>query len=176
MEAYEQYTVKFRKVENCSCSSCLPNYVWFLSWIELPVFPPISLYLFPSGRPPSYSLSIALAMEPSSNSPTPPNPSPSLELEICRLKHMLSAHRGFLLHIDGEGGRRFEMMEEDLIQLREEEVEVLTYTTQQANNKITDMEPIIENMENQDAGQSHQIDVGGKSTMSTSSSILVQKV
>ena len=59
-----------------------------------------------------------------------------------------------MLYFDGEGGRRFEMMEEDLIQLREEAVESLTYTTQQDNNKIVDLEPRIEKMEIQVAGQS----------------------
>jgi hypothetical protein len=46
------------------------------------------------------------------------------------------------------------MMEEDLIQLREEVVEALTYRTQQANNKIVDLEPRIEKKEIQSAGQS----------------------
>jgi hypothetical protein len=46
------------------------------------------------------------------------------------MKRMLSTHRGFLLCLDGEGGQRFEMMEEDIIQLREEAIEALTYTTQ----------------------------------------------
>ena len=68
------------------------------------------------------------------------------------------------------------MMEEQLIQLREEVVESLTYTTQQANNKIADMEPRIEKMEIQAAGQSRQTDAGGKVTKSASSSIPGQKV
>ena len=67
------------------------------------------------------------------------------------------------------------MMEEDLIQLREEAVEALTYTTQQVNNKIVDLEPRIEKMEIQAAGQSRQIDAGGKVTMSASSSISGRK-
>ena len=46
------------------------------------------------------------------------------------------------------------MMEEHLIRLRGEAVESLTYTTQQANNKIVDLEPRIEKMEIQAAGQS----------------------
>jgi hypothetical protein len=89
---------------------------------------------------------------------------------------MLSAHRGFLLHLDGEGGWRFEMMEEDIIQLREEVVKALTYTTQQANSKIVDLEPRIEKMEIQDAGQSCQTDAGGKATTSARSSISGRKV
>jgi hypothetical protein len=68
------------------------------------------------------------------------------------------------------------MMEEDLIQLREEAVEALTYTTQQANNKIVDLEPRIEKMEIQAAGQSRQTDAGGKVTTSASSSIPGRKV
>jgi hypothetical protein len=68
------------------------------------------------------------------------------------------------------------MMEEDLIQLREEAVEALTYTTQQANNKIVDLEPRIEKMEIQAAGQSRQTDAGGKATTSASSSIPGRKV
>jgi hypothetical protein len=91
-------------------------------------------------------------MESSSNSATPPNPSPSLELKICRLKCTLSTHRGFLLRLDGEGGWRFEMMEEELIQLREEAVESLTYRTQQDNVKIADLEPRTKNMEIQAIG------------------------
>jgi hypothetical protein len=67
-------------------------------------------------------------------------------------------------------------MEEYLIQLREEAVESLTYTTQQANKKIVDLEPRIEKMEIQAVGQSHQTDAGGKTTMSASSSIPGQKV
>jgi hypothetical protein len=55
-------------------------------------------------------------------------------------------------------------------------VEALTYTTQQANNKIVDLEPRIEKMEIQAAGQSRQIDAGGKATTSASSSILGRKV
>jgi hypothetical protein len=58
----------------------------------------------------------------------PPNTSPSLEQEIRDLKRNLSAHKGFLLNLDGEGGRWFEMLEEDLIQLREEVVEALKRT------------------------------------------------
>jgi hypothetical protein len=63
------------------------------------------------------------------------------------MKCTLSTHRGFPLRLDGEGGRRFEIMEEDIIQLREEAVEALTYTIQQANIKIVDLEPRIEKME-----------------------------
>jgi hypothetical protein len=107
MEVHKRNTVKFRKVANYSCSSCLPIYVCFLSWLELPVIPPVSLYLFASAKPPFWSLSTTLAMESSSNSSTPPNPSPSLELEICRLKHTLSVHRGFFLSLDREGGQMF---------------------------------------------------------------------
>jgi hypothetical protein len=44
------------------------------------------------------------------------------------------------------------MMEEDLIKLREEAVESLTYTTQQANNKNVDLEPRIEKLEIQATG------------------------
>ena len=68
------------------------------------------------------------------------------------------------------------MMEEYLIQLREEVVEALTYTTQQANNKIVDLEPRIEKMGIQDARQSRQTDAGGKVTTSAISSIPGQKV
>jgi hypothetical protein len=171
MAAHEQDTVKFRKVVNCSCSSCFPNSVWFLAWLELPIFPSVILYLFSSAMPPFWSLSTTLAMESSSNSTNPPNPSPSLELKIHRMKCTLSAHREFMLRLDEEGGQRFEMMEEDLIQLREEVVEALTYTTQQANNKISDLEPRIEKLEIQAAGQIIQTDVGGKVTTSASSSI-----
>jgi hypothetical protein len=86
-------------------------------------------------------------MVSSSNSASPPNPSPSLELEIRKLKCTLSVHIGFLLRLDGEGGRRFEMVEEDLIQLRDEAVKALTYTTQQINNKIVELEARIEKLE-----------------------------
>jgi hypothetical protein len=78
-------------------------------------------------------------MASNSNSASPPNPLPSLELEICRLKRTLNAHRGFLLRLVGEGSWRFEMVEEDLIQLKEEAVEALTHTTQQTNNKIVEL-------------------------------------
>jgi hypothetical protein len=115
-------------------------------------------------------------MESSSNSTTPPNPSPSLELEIHRLKRMFSTHRGFLLHLDEKGGQRFEMTEEYLIHLREEVVEGLTYTTQQANNKIVDLKQTIEKLEIQASGQSRQIDAEGKVTTSARFSIPSQKV
>jgi hypothetical protein len=59
-------------------------------------------------------------MASSSESVAPPIPPPSLELEIRELKRKLSAQRRFLLLLDGEGGRRFDMFEEDLIQIREE--------------------------------------------------------
>jgi hypothetical protein len=64
-------------------------------------------------------------MASSPKSVAPPIPPPSLELEIHELKRKLSAHKRFFLWLDGEGGRRFEMLKEDLIQLREEVVESL---------------------------------------------------
>jgi hypothetical protein len=54
------------------------------------------------------------------------------------------------------------MMEEYLIQLREEVVEALTYTTQQANSKIVDLKPRIEKLEIQAVGQSCQTDAKGE--------------
>jgi hypothetical protein len=78
--------------------------------------------------------------------------------------------------LTGEGGQRFEIMEENLIQLREAAVESLTYTTQQANNKIADLQPRIEKMEIQATGQSRQKDAGGKATTSASSSISGRKI
>jgi hypothetical protein len=55
-------------------------------------------------------------------------------------------------------------------------VEALTYTTQQDNNKIANLEPRIEKLEIQAAGQSRKTDAGRKATMSTSSSIPGRKV
>jgi hypothetical protein len=55
-------------------------------------------------------------------------------------------------------------------------IESLTYTTQQANNKIDDLEPRIEKLEIQATGQRNQTDAGGKATTSPSSSISGQKV
>jgi transposase len=104
-------------------------------------------------------------MASSSNSTSPPNPPPSLEQEIHKLKRNLSVHRGFLLRLDGEGGRRFEMLEEDLIQLREEAVEALMYTTQQANGKIAELEARLEKLELQATSSTHQTDVGMKAPL-----------
>jgi len=83
----------------------------------------------------------------SSNSTAPPNPPSSLEQEIRNMKLTLNAHRGFLLRLDEEGGRWLEMLEEDLIQLREEVVESLTHTTQQVNGKIIKLEARLEKLE-----------------------------
>jgi hypothetical protein len=117
-----------------------------------------------------------LAMASSSNSTSHPNPPPSLELEIRKLKHTLSAHRGFLLRLDREGGWRFEMVEEDLIQLREEAVEALTHTTQQTNSKIVELEARIEKLELQAARlKSPEQDAGAKTSLSTSSTTLDQR-
>jgi len=54
---------------------------------------------------------------------------------------------GFLLRLDREGGRHFKMLEEDLIQLREEAVEAITFTTQQINGKIIELEARLEKLE-----------------------------
>jgi phosphate uptake regulator len=71
--------------------------------------------------------------------------------------------------LDEEGGRRFEMVEEDLIQLREEAVEALTHTTQQTNSKIVELEARIGKMELQAADSSRRTSAGAKTSPSASS-------
>jgi len=86
-------------------------------------------------------------MASSSESVAPPNPPPSLEQEIHDLKRNLIAHRGFLLQLHREGGKRFEMLEEYLIQLGEEFIEALMHTMQQVNGRIMELESRVEKME-----------------------------
>jgi hypothetical protein len=86
---------KSRKAEACLCSDfCLARLV---SFGPSPCFFSHLILTFLSSHPPARS------MASSSNSASPPNPPPSLELEIRKLKRTLSAHRGFLLRLDGEG-------------------------------------------------------------------------
>jgi hypothetical protein len=101
-------------------------------------------------------------MASNSESVSPPIPPPSLELEICELKQKLSAHTRFLLRLDGEGGRRFEMLEEDLIQLREKVVESFAQSTQLANECIADLKSRMEKMELQATKTTLQQDAGVK--------------
>jgi transposase len=115
-------------------------------------------------------------MASSSESVAPPNPPPSLEQEIRDLKWNLSAHRGFLLRLDGEGGRRFEMLEEDLIQLREEVVEALTHTTQQVNGRIAELESRVEKLELQAARSTLQNEAGVKAPLNEGPSNPEQQV
>lgn len=64
--------------------------------------------------------------------------------------------------MDGEGGKRFEMLEEDLTQLREEAVEALTQTMQQVNEIIANLESRMEKMEIQAARTTLQKNEGVK--------------
>jgi hypothetical protein len=153
METHVRSVVKFGKVVSYSCLSCSFDTTWSLAWLVLSAPPPAHSCPSDLAWSPTWLVSSpCFAMASSSNSTSPPNPSPSLELEIRKLKCTLNAHRGFLLHLDEEGSWRFEMVEEDLIQLREEAVEALTHTTQQTNSKIVELEARIEKMELQAAG------------------------
>jgi hypothetical protein len=68
------------------------------------------------------------------------------------------------------------MLEEDLIQLREEAIEALTYTTQQTNGKIVELEARLETLELQATRSTHQTDAGTKASPSVGSSNPDQKV
>jgi hypothetical protein len=57
------------------------------------------------------------------------------------------------------------MLEEDLIQLREEAVEALTHTTQQVNGKIVELEARLEKMELQATRPTLQTDAGMKASL-----------
>jgi hypothetical protein len=101
-------------------------------------------------------------MASSSESVAPSNPPPSLELEIRELKRKLSAQRRFLLRLDGEGGRRFDMMEEDLNQIREDASESLTQSVQVVSDRIADLEVRMERLELQVARMTPHQDAGVK--------------
>jgi hypothetical protein len=171
MATHVRSIVKFRKVVPYSCLSCSLDVVWSLAWLVCSVPPPARSWPSDLSWSPTWFLSASLArtMASSSNSASPPNPPPSMELEIRRLERTLNAHRGLLLRLDGEGGRRFEMVEEDLIQLREEVVEALTHTKRQTNNKIVELEAQIEKLELQAADSSRRTSAGAKTSPSASS-------
>jgi len=67
------------------------------------------------------------------------------------------------------------MVEEDLIQLREEAVEALTHTTQQTNSKIVELEARIGKLELQAADSRHRTSAGAKTSPSASSITLDMK-
>ena len=67
------------------------------------------------------------------------------------------------------------MVEEDLIQLREEAVEALTHTTQQTNNKIAELEARIGKLELQAIDSSRQTSASVKTSPSASSITLYLK-
>jgi hypothetical protein len=68
------------------------------------------------------------------------------------------------------------MLEEDLIQLREEVVEALTQTTQQVNERIVDLESRMEKLEIQAARTTLQQDAGVKVSLNEGPSNPEQQV